>query len=145
MESAMPYIVAVGILAGAASVIQASLAGVITEQLGVLENALIVFGGGFFFSLILILLNHGGKISAWKSLPWYSFVVGPLGVVIIGSVGFAIPRIGLAGTITLIVVSQLIISVVFDHFGWMSPVHPVDIQRIIGIALLMIGTWIVLR
>ncbi len=120
MTSTLSYVVLVGLVGGVAVAVQASLAGMITEQLGVLENALIVFGGGFLVALTLILINQGGKIRGWNSLPWYVFLAGPLGIVIITSIGFAIPRIGLASTLTLIVVSQLIIGVAFDHFGWLA-------------------------
>lgn len=145
MATALSFVVIVGLVGGIAVAIQASLAGIITEQLGVIENALVVFGGGFLVALTLILINQGGKIRAWNTLPWYAFLAGPLGIVIITSIGFAIPRIGLASTLTLIVISQLIIGVLFDHFGWLAAVRPLDTGRIIGILLLFVGTWIVLR
>ncbi len=145
MTSALSYVVFVGLVGGVAVAVQAAFAGIITEQLGVLENAFIVFGGGSLVALILILLNQGGKIREWQSLPWYVFLAGPLGIVIITSIGYAIPRIGLASTLTVIVVSQLIIGVVFDHFGWFAALRPLDLNRAIGILLLFIGTWVVLR
>jgi transporter family-2 protein len=145
MTSALSFVVVVGLVGGVAVAVQAAFAGMITEQLGVLENALIVFGGGFLVALILILVNQGGKIKGWQTLPWYVFLAGPLGIVIITSIGFAIPRIGLASTLTLIVVSQLIIGVALDHFGWFAVLRPMDLNRAIGILLLFIGTWVVLR
>ena len=145
MATALPWVVVVGLIGGIAVAVQAAMAGIITEQLGVIENAFIVFGGGFLTALVLILINQGGKIRGWNSLPWYVLLAGPLGIVIITSIGYAIPRIGLASTLTLIVVSQLIIGVLFDHFGWLAAVRPLDTGRIIGILLLFVGTWIVLR
>ncbi|MCJ7732908.1 MAG: DMT family transporter [Anaerolineales bacterium] len=145
MTSALSYVVLVGLVGGVAVAVQASMAGIITEKLGVLENALIVFGGGFLVALVLLLINQGGKIRDWNTLPWYVFLAGPLGIVIITSIGYAIPRIGLASTLTLIVVSQLIIGVVFDHFGWLAVMRPMDWPRFVGIFLLFLGTWIVLR
>jgi uncharacterized membrane protein YdcZ (DUF606 family) len=50
-----------------------------------------------------------------------------------------------ASTLTLIVVSQLIVGVILDHFGWFTVTRPVDIQRLIGIVILFLGTWLVLR
>ena len=145
MTTLLPFVVLVGLIGGIAVAVQASFAGVITQQLGVLENALVVFGGGFLVSLVLILLNQGGKLKALGSLPWYVFLAGPLGIVIITSIGYATPRIGLAGTLTLIVASQLVIGVIFDHFGWFTPLRPLDLSRLAGILLLFLGTWIVLR
>lgn len=145
MASALSFVVVVGLTGGIAVAVQASLAGMITEKLGVIENAFIVFGGGFLTALILLLINQGGRIRDWSSLPWYVYLAGPLGIVIITSIGYAIPRIGLASTLTLIVVSQLIIGVVFDHFGWLAAVRPIDFPRLLGIGFLFLGTWIVLR
>ena len=106
MTSALSYIVVVGLIGGIAVAVQASLAGIITEKLGVIENAFIVFGGGALVAMLLMILNQGGKIKAWGTLPWYVFLAGPLGIVIITSIGYAIPRIGLASTLTLIIFSQ---------------------------------------
>lgn len=145
MSAALPLVITIGLIGGVAVAVQASLAGIITEQLGVVENAFVVFGGGFLTALILILINQGGKLRSLGSLPWYVYLAGPLGVIIITSIGFAIPRIGLAGTLTLIVVSQLLIGVIFDHFGWLTVLRPIDISRLVGVALLFLGTWIVLK
>jgi len=145
MNAVISFVLLVGFLGGIAVAVQASFAGVITEKLGVIENAFIVFGGGFIVSLVIILLNQGGKLKMWHSLPWYAFLAGPLGVVIITSIGYATPRIGLAGTLTLILVSQLMIGVFFDHFGWLGQIRLLDLSKLVGIFFLLIGTWIVLR
>ncbi len=145
MTTALSWVVVVGLIGGVAVAVQAALAGIITEHLGVIENAFIVFGGGFLVALTLILINQGGRIRGLNTLPWYVFLAGPLGIVIITSIGYAIPRMGLASTLTLIVVSQLIIGVVFDHFGWLAAIRPIDLPRLLGILFLFLGTWIVLR
>ena len=89
MATALPWVVVVGLIGGIAVAVQAAMAGIITEQLGVIENAFIVFGGGFLTALVLILINQGGKIRGWNSLPWYVLLAGPLGIVIITSIGYA--------------------------------------------------------
>ena len=138
-------VVLVGLLGGVAVATQASLAGIFSERVGLIGNGLFVFGGGFLFALILSFFVGIDQLKAWRTVPWYAFVAGPLGIVIISSIGFAIPRIGVASTLTLIVISQLIIGVLLDHFGWLTISRPVDIQRIVGILILFLGTWIVLR
>ena len=130
---------------GIAVAVQASFAGILSERVGLVGNGLIVFGGGFLFALILLLFLRGGQLGGWHSIPWYAYLAGPLGIVIISSIGFGIPRIGVASTLTLIVVSQLIVGVILDHFGWLTVARPVDIQRLIGITVLFLGTWLVLR
>lgn len=138
-------VVLIGLVGGIAVAVQASLAGIFSERIGLLGNGLFVFGGGFLFALTIMLFVGVDQFGDWRTVPWYAYLAGPLGILIISSIGFAIPRIGLASTLTLIVVSQLIVGVVMDHFGWLVLPRPVDLQRLIGIAILFLGTWIVLR
>jgi transporter family-2 protein len=138
-------VVLIGLLGGVAVAMQASLAGIFSERIGLIGNGLFVFGGGFLFALTVIAFVGVDQLKTWRTIPWYTYLAGPLGIVIISSIGFAIPRIGVASTLTLIVASQLIVGVVMDHFGWLTIPRPVDLQRMIGIAILFLGTWIVLR
>lgn len=138
-------VVLIGLMGGIAVAIQASLAGIFTERVGLIGNGLFVFGGGFLFVLAIILFTGKGQLQNWRTIPWYVYLAGPLGILIISSIGYSIPRIGVATTLTLIVVSQLIVGVILDHFGWFATPRPIDLQRVIGIAILFLGTWIVLR
>ena len=138
-------VVLICLLGGVAVAVQASFAGKLSDTVGVVGNGLIVFAGGFLFALLIWLIFQGGQISKLRSVPWYVYLAGPLGIVIISSIGYAIPRIGVASTLTLIVATQLIVGVILDHFGWLTIPRPVDLQRIIGIGILFLGTWIVLR
>ena len=138
-------VVIICLLGGVAVAVQASFAGILSDNVGLVGNGLIVFGGGFLFALVILLFVQGGQIGNWRSVPWWVYLAGPLGIIIISSIGYAIPRIGVASTLTLIVVSQLIVGVILDHFGWLTIPRPIDLQRLIGIAILFLGTWIVLR
>jgi transporter family-2 protein len=144
MQSSL-LVVLIGLLGGVAVAVQASLAGIFSERVGLLGNGLFVFGGGFLLALTIIVVFGKDQLHNWQSVPWYAYLAGPLGIVIISSIGFTIPRIGVASTLTLIVVTQLIVGVILDHFGWLTISRPVDVQRIIGIVILFLGTWIVLR
>ena len=138
-------VVGIGLLGGVAVALQASLAGIFSARIGLIGNGLFVFGGGFLFALVIMLFVGADQLKAWRTVPWYVYLAGPLGIVIISSIGYAIPRIGVGSTLTLIVVTQLIVGVVLYHFGWLTIPRPVDFQRLIGIAILFLGTWVVLR
>jgi transporter family-2 protein len=144
MESIL-FILFVGLIGGIAVVIQASFAGIISNRIGLIENAFFVFGGGLITSLLLILVVDGGKIKDWRTVPWYVYLAGPLGIVIVTSIGYSIPRIGIVATLTLIVATQLIFGAIMDHFGLLTIARPLDLPRLIGIAILLVSTWIVLR
>jgi transporter family-2 protein len=67
-------------------------------------------------------------------------------VVVLSAVSYTIPRIGAASTVTLIVTAQLILSTLLDHFGLLgTSVRSADLSRMIGIAVLLLGTWLMVR
>jgi transporter family-2 protein len=69
-----------------------------------------------------------------------------LGLVVLGTISQTIPRLGVAPTIVLIVVGQLVLGTMLDHFGLLgAAVRPVDPARLIGIAVLLFGTWLIVR
>lgn len=145
MTGSITIIIITSFIGGIAVAIQASLAGIISERLGLLENAAVVFGTGALTALALLLLNGGGKLKELPAVPWYVYLAGPMGIIIISSLGLAIPRIGVGATLTLVVTSQLITGIVLDHFGWLTAPHALDLKRLAGMVLLLLGTWIVLR
>jgi transporter family-2 protein len=88
----------------------------------------------------------GGNLGAWRSVPWYALCAGVWGVVVLSAVSYTIPRIGAASTVTLIVTAQLILSTLLDHFGLLgTSVRSADLSRMIGIAVLLLGTWLMVR
>lgn len=84
----------------------------------------------------------------WASIPWYCYLAGPCGLVIVGSVAFSTPRLGAANTTTVFVLSWLVFAAVVDHMGWFQvPQRSLwnPPSRLCGIVILMIGTWLVVR
>jgi uncharacterized membrane protein YdcZ (DUF606 family) len=46
----------------------------------------------------------------------------------------------------LTVVAQLALGAALDHFGWLGAApHPFGAGRALGMALLLVGTWLVVR
>ncbi len=56
------------------------------------------------------------------------------------------PQLGAATFIALLVTGQMLASVAFDHFGWLGLVQrPMDVPRLIGVALLIGGVILIRR
>jgi len=131
---------------GAAISFQSLFSGVIGEKLGIIESVFIVHLGGLVLASALLLLIGGGSIASWRGVPWYALCAGLLGVAIVASISYAVPRLGLATTLTVTIASQLIIGAIIDHFGLLGATqHPLDLSRVIGILILFVGTWLVIR
>jgi len=134
------------VIVGLAIATQTQFAGVLGKHLGIMESVFIIHLGGLVFAGIALLFMKGGNLGAWRDAPWYTLAGGLLGVVIVGGYAFVIPRIGLAPAITLAVAMQLIFSAVLSHYGVLGAIQqPFGLSRIAGIAVLLLGTWLIVR
>jgi transporter family-2 protein len=138
--------VIIAVIGGAIAGIQAAFIGLLGQRLGTIESVFINFVGGAVVISLLLLGMGGGNLSRWQTVPWYTLLVGPLGLLIVGAIGYTLPRLGVALSLSLIVAAQLIAGALFDHFGlWGAAVQPLSPTRLAGIAALLLGTWLVLR
>ncbi|MBE0635103.1 DMT family transporter [Candidatus Bipolaricaulota bacterium] len=134
------------VIVGLAIAAQTQFAGVLGQHVGIIESVFIIHLGGLVVAGIYLLFMGGGNLGAWRAAPWYTLAGGLLGVVIVGGYAFVIPRIGLAPAITLAVTSQLIFSAVLSHFGVLGAIQqPLGLSRIVGIGVLLVGTWLIVR
>jgi transporter family-2 protein len=138
--------VIVGLLGGVAIGLQNPLASQMGQRVGILEGAFIIHLGGALLAGMPLALLRGGGLGQWREVPWYALWAGGLGVVLICAVSYTIPRIGLAATVSLVVAAQLTIGALLDHLGILGLAgRPLDLPRLAGIALLLLGAWLVLR
>jgi len=134
------------IVGGAAGTIQANFMGVMDQNLGTVESMFITYGGGGLVIGLAMLFLRGGNLGAIVTLPWYVYSAGFLGLVVVGILGFAAPRIGLVPVMTLFVASQFIVAAMLDHFGLLgAEVRSLDLSRMSGLGVILFGLWIVIR
>jgi transporter family-2 protein len=89
---------------------------------------------------------HGGNLKNWQSVPWYAYSAGLLGLIIVGSIGYVVPRLGVAKGFTLIIASQFLIAALIDHFGFFgATVRPMELTRLLGLCSMLLGVWLVVR
>src|SRR5512145_1328707 len=142
MESII-VIILIGLAGGVAVGIQAPLSSMISQRLGVLESAFIVHLGGAIVALIPLLIYGGGKLAHWRTVPWYALGAGAFGLVVIFSMSFMIPRIGVAPALIILLSGQLLVGSIMDHFGLLGAVQrPLELTRVIGLAVVFLGVWL---
>ena len=139
-------VILVAILGGAAAITQAQFNGIMDKGMGTVESVFITyFIGGLVIALIMLFMR-GGNLAALRSLPWYVVFSGICGLLIIGSISFTVPRLGLAAAITIIVASQFVFGALFDHFGILgADIRPLNLQKVAGISIVMLGVWLIIR
>ena len=139
-------IILVGLAGGIAVGLQSPLASMLSQRLGMLESIFIVHLGGAILSLLPLVFLSGGRLGQWRSVPWYALGAGFFGLVVIAAVSFTIPRVGVAAAITTVVAGQILMSAVLDHFGWLgATIRPLDVPRLLGLAVVMLGVWLTVR
>lgn len=89
--------------------------------------------------------SFGEAVAAAKTAPWYVWFAGVLGAYYISTVIVVMPRLGVALTFGLVVLGQMIVSLLLDHYGWLGvAVKPISIGRIVG-AMLIVGGVVLIR
>lgn len=139
-------LILVAAVGGIAVAVQAQFMGLMDKQIGTLGNMFITYGGGGLLIGLAMLANRGGNLAAWSGLPPYVLSSGALGLVIVGTIGYSAPRLGLVATLTVVVAAQFLAGALVDHFGvFGAAVRPLDLSRLAGMALLLLGTWMIVR
>ncbi|HXQ33938.1 MAG TPA: DMT family transporter, partial [Anaerolineales bacterium] len=133
-------------IGGVAVGLQSPLASMITQRLGLFESVFIVHIGGAIIALIPLLIYGRGKLAEWRSIPWYVLGAGIFGLVVIGSISYMIPRIGIAAAITTIVAGQLLVGTILDHYGLLGAAgRSMDLTRGFGLAVVLLGVWLTMK
>ena len=139
-------VVVVALLGGVAAGLQGPLASVMAKQVGIVGSIFIVHLGGMVAAALFLGVPGAAVLTEWRSLPWYVLGSGVLGLVLVGALSFCIPRVGVATTITLVVLAQLLVGAWLDHQGLLvERPRLLDPSRVLGFGVLLIGTWLVVR
>ena len=89
-----------------------------------------------------------GKLFApeLRSVPWYAWLGGFYGAFFVAMAAFGAPRIGIGPLLTAAIAGQMIGAVVLDHYGLLGLARqPVSIGKLAGVALVLLGAWLVRR
>ncbi|HEX2528080.1 MAG TPA: DMT family transporter [Geminicoccus sp.] len=96
--------------------------------------------------LALALRDPLPSTSIAARIPWWAWSGGLFGAIFIGLAIVLVPQLGAASFIALLVTGQMLGSVAFDHFGWLGLAQrPIDLPRLIGVALLIAGVVLIRR
>ena len=142
------YIVLIIIAAigGAAIALQSQFMGLMDKNIGTRESVFITYVSGGIIAALVMLAARGGNLKAWHGVPWYALGSGVVGLVIVGTIGYTVPRMGLSKAFTIIVATQFIVAALLDHFGLMgAAVRPMELTRLLGIVVLILGVWLIMK
>ena len=95
-----------------------------------------------------IVAGSAGRLFApeLKSVPWYSWMGGLYGAFFVAIAAFGAPKIGVGPLLTAAIAGQLLGAIVLDHYGLLGLARqPVSIEKVAGVALVLLGAWMVRR
>ena len=139
----------VALFSGLAIGIQSSLIGAAGKNIGAILTGLLVnafAGAAAGLALVVVYVRQGNTAFSPTQAPTLGLVAiaGLLGVGIIAGIAYALPKIGVAAGLSMIITGQMAMGVVVDTFGLLDgqPI-PLNWVRIGGLGLLALGTWLI--
>jgi transporter family-2 protein len=140
------FLIGIAIMGGIAIALQGQFMGLLERGLGTLTGVFITYVGGGLAIALLLIAFRGGNLKNWQGVPWYAFSSGILGLIIVGSIGYVVPRLGVVKGFTLIVASQFLIASLIDHFGFFgATARPMEMTRLLGLCSMLLGVWLVVK
>lgn len=141
--------VVLALLVGAGLVVQVGFNMAISRALGSAPAAALV---NFIVGSLLLLLLVASLRPEWptraqlSSIPLWAWLGGGLGAAYVATATFTGPRLGALLLLALTVAGQMLASVIVDHYGLLGfAQQPVTATRLLGIALLVAGIFLVAR
>ncbi|MGZ6347714.1 MAG: DMT family transporter, partial [Anaerolineales bacterium] len=117
-----------------------------SQRIGSAAGSFVVHVSGAFISGILLIGRGGENIQNWRSLSWYMLGSGFFGVVLYLTLNHTMPRLGATTALALIIIGQLAMGIIIDHFGLFGvSIRHIDVIRLVGAALLITGGYLIVR
>ena len=138
-------LIALAAVAGIAVALQGQFMGIMDRTAGTVTSVFITYGTGGVAAVLIWLLRRE-PLAPVRAIPPYAWLAGVLGLIIVGTLGYAAPRLGLSRTLVIMVAAQLLAALVIDHVGLFTATpRPIDAMRAGGFALTIAGVWLTLR
>lgn len=139
-------VILVGVLGGIAAGFQSQFVGILDDRVGTLGSTLITYGGGGLLVGLIFLATRGAELGNIKSIPWWAYAAGVMGIIVIASLSVTVSSLGVGKALTVFTATSIITAAIIDQYGWLgASVKLVDFSRGAGIVLLLVGTWLVVR
>lgn len=127
--------------------LQAPINAGLGKETGSFAAALVSFAvGTVLLAAIVVLSGKVGGLGEATSVPWYYLIGGLLGAAYVFTALVLVDEIGAGGVAAATVTGQLTLSVVLDRLGVLGlDETPLSWERLLGVALLLAGTFLIVR
>ncbi len=136
----------IGILGGLAVGMQGPIVASMSQRIGSAAGSFVVHVSGAILSGLLLIGRGGENIQHWRELSWYMLGSGFFGLVLYLTLNHTMPRLGATTALALIIIGQLAMGLIIDQFGLFgAAVRHVDVVRLAGVVLLILGGYLIVR
>jgi bacterial/archaeal transporter family-2 protein len=117
------------------------------KETGSIAAAFVSFAvGTLLLALIVGLSGQAGGLSSAFEVRWYYLLGGVLGAAYVFTALVTVKTIGAGGVAAATITGQLTMSVVLDRLGVLGlEQQPITAERAAGVALLLAGTFLIIR
>ena len=140
--------IVIGLLAGGLLGVQPSVNGSLGKSVAhPLQASLISFASGTAILLFLTVAIGGFPpkfVTPASQLPWWVWGGGAIGVVMVSTSLFWVPRVGSLPWFAAVMTGQTVVAILLDHFGLLgNPRSSVSALRLVGAGLLILGVLVI--
>jgi transporter family-2 protein len=134
-------------LAGGAVAVQPALNAEVGRATGSLPAALVSFIVGVVALLVIVAVSGQlGDLGEVGEVRWYYLLGGLCGALWIATSLIAVESLGAGGVVAATITGQLTGAVIADRLGILGLAEtPITAERLIGVCLLIAGTYLVVR
>jgi transporter family-2 protein len=135
------------VAAGGVVALQAPANNVLSKYLGSFGSAVASFSVGLIVIGVVTFAFAGGITADGAAPPWYYWILGGVGGVVIVTVSLiAVRELGAGGVTAATIAGQLTLSVVIDRMGVLGlDERAITWEKLLGIGLLALGTVLIVR
>ncbi|KGR76374.1 membrane protein [Ureibacillus sinduriensis BLB-1 = JCM 15800] len=140
MKLIFPLLAMIG---GMALAVQSQINGGLGRKVGVIEGSFISFFIGTLALLFILIFFGRGEISAISTVPKWQLLGGLLGAFFVMVQVIAVPKIGVSAALMAVIVGQIVLGAIIDHFGLFGgTAHPIDARKLIALVLLLFSLFL---
>lgn len=145
MDRGLAVILTAG--AGGLIALQAPINAGLGRSTGSLPAAFVSFAvGTLALGAIVVLSGKAAGVGSAFDVSWYYLLGGLLGAVYVANALIAVSTIGAGGVAAATITGQLVAALVFDRLGAFGLDQvPFTPERVLGVGLLLAGTYLVVR
>ena len=136
------------VFAGLAGSVQVALMSRLGERIGVLEalGFSAALTAALAFVVLLLFRRSLGGFERAVHQPWWMLLGGVMGLLIVFTVTYAGPRIGVAATVGILIAGQLVAGAAIDRWGLLGSERiALHWPRLLGLVLLAGGAALSLK